>query len=39
MVFTATGSASFDFYGSNRIGNDLFADCILASEPPTGKLV
>src|ERR1700676_4597090 len=26
MVFAATGSASFDFYGSNRIGNDLFAD-------------
>jgi quinoprotein glucose dehydrogenase len=39
MVFAATGSASFDFYGSNRIGNDLFADCILALDARTGKRV
>ena len=37
MVFAATGSASFDFYGSNRIGDNLFADCILALDARTGK--
>ena len=26
MVFAATGSASFDFYGANRHGDNLFAD-------------
>ncbi len=39
MVFAATGSASFDFYGSNRIGNDLFADCVLALDARTGKRI
>ncbi len=39
MVFAATGSASFDFYGSNRIGDNLFADCILALDARTGKRV
>jgi quinoprotein glucose dehydrogenase len=39
MVFAATGSASFDFYGSNRIGNNLFADCVLALDARTGKRV
>jgi len=37
MVFAATGSASFDFYGSNRIGDNLFADCVLALDARTGK--
>jgi quinoprotein glucose dehydrogenase len=39
MVFAATGSASFDFYGSNRIGDDLYANCVLALDARTGKLV
>jgi quinoprotein glucose dehydrogenase len=39
MVFAATGSASFDFYGSNRIGDNLFADCVLALDARTGKRV
>jgi len=39
MVFAATGSASFDFYGSNRIGDDLFADCVIALDARTGKRV
>ena len=37
MVFAATGSASFDFYGSNRIGDNLFADCVMALDARTGK--
>jgi quinoprotein glucose dehydrogenase len=39
MVFAATGSASFDFYGANRIGNDLFANCVLALDARTGKYI
>ncbi|HEX4567775.1 MAG TPA: PQQ-binding-like beta-propeller repeat protein, partial [Vicinamibacterales bacterium] len=39
MVFAATGSASFDFYGANRAGDDLFADCVLALDARTGRRV
>ena len=39
MVFAATGSASFDFYGVNRHGDNLFADCVLALDARTGKRV
>lgn len=39
MVFAATGSPSFDFYGSNRIGDNLFADCVLALDARTGKRI
>ena len=39
MVFAATGSASFDFYGANRIGDNLFADCVLALDARTGRRV
>ena len=39
MVFAATGSASFDFYGSNRIGDNLFADSVLALDARTGRRV
>src|SRR5213078_4167450 len=37
IIFAATGSASFDFYGANRIGDNLFADCVLALDARTGK--
>ena len=39
IVFAATGSASFDFYGSNRIGDDLFANTVLALDARTGKRI
>ncbi len=39
MIFAATGSASFDFYGANRIGDNLFADCVIALDARTGKRV
>jgi len=39
MVFAATGSASFDFYGANRHGDNLFANCVLALDARTGRLV
>ena len=39
IVFAATGSASFDFYGSNRHGNNLFANTLLALDARTGKRI
>lgn len=36
-VFACTGSASYDFYGGKRTGNNLFADCLLALDAATGK--
>ncbi|MCC6927582.1 MAG: PQQ-binding-like beta-propeller repeat protein [Gemmatimonadaceae bacterium] len=36
MVFFATGSASFDFYGANRLGDNLFANSIVALDASTG---
>jgi quinoprotein glucose dehydrogenase len=39
LLFVPTGSAAFDFYGSNRIGDNLFANCLLALNAETGKRV
>lgn len=39
LVFASTGSASFDFYGANRVGDDLYANCVLALDAATGKRV
>jgi quinoprotein glucose dehydrogenase len=39
ILFAPTGSASFDFYGGMRRGNDLFANCLLALDASTGKLI
>ena len=39
MVFAATGSPSFDFYGANRIGDNLFANTVLALDAHTGKRI
>src|ERR1019366_8856462 len=38
-VFVPTGSAASDFYGSDRVGDDLFADTMLALDANTGKRV
>jgi quinoprotein glucose dehydrogenase len=37
VVYVPTGSASFDFYGANRHGDNLFANCLLALDAATGK--
>lgn len=37
MVFAATGSASYDFYGANRVGDNLYANSVLALDARTGK--
>lgn len=38
VVYMGTGSPSVDFYGGEREGANLYANCILALEAKTGKL-
>ncbi len=37
VVYVPTGSAAFDFYGVDRIGDDLFANCLIALKAETGE--
>lgn len=37
VVYVPTGSAAFDFYGADRHGDNLFANCVLALDAATGK--
>jgi len=39
MVFFGTGSPSYDFYGYDRIGKNLFGNCIVALDARTGKYI
>lgn len=39
IVFLSTGSVSFDFYGGKRLGDDLFANCVIALNAATGKRI
>ncbi len=39
LVFVATGSPTFDFYGGDRVGASLFGNCVIALEAETGKRV
>lgn len=39
ILFAPTGSASFDFYGGMRKGQNLFANCLLALDAATGKRI
>ena len=39
IVYVPTGSAVMDFYGGDRLGDDLYADCELALDANTGKLL
>ena len=38
LVFLATGSPTYDFYGADREGMNLFGNCVVALEAQTGKL-
>jgi len=38
MIFLPLGSPSYDFYGADRKGSDLFGDCLVALDAGTGKL-
>jgi len=39
ILFVATGAASFDFHGGERIGKNLFGNCIIAIDAATGKYI
>ena len=39
LVFVPTGSAATDFYGADRIGDNLFANTMLALKADTGERV
>jgi quinoprotein glucose dehydrogenase len=39
LVFVPTGSAAMDFYGANRAGDNLFANCLIALKAETGERV
>jgi quinoprotein glucose dehydrogenase len=39
ILYAPTGSAVTDFYGADRIGNDLYANSLLAIDAATGKLL
>jgi len=37
LAFVPTGSAAFDFHGGDRVGANLFANCLIALDAATGK--
>ncbi|WP_353483857.1 PQQ-binding-like beta-propeller repeat protein [Haliscomenobacter sp.] len=39
IVYVPTASPSFDFYGADREGQNLFANCLLALDAKTGKRI
>ena len=39
VVYIATGSATYDFYGADRHGENLFANCVIALKADTGERV
>jgi quinoprotein glucose dehydrogenase len=39
ILYVPTGSAATDFYGADRLGNDLFANTLLALKADTGERI
>jgi quinoprotein glucose dehydrogenase len=39
IVYVPTGSAASDFYGANRVGDNLFANCLIALNADTGERI
>jgi glucose dehydrogenase len=39
IVYAPTGSSVFDFYGADRVGDDLYANTLLALDANTGKRI
>ena len=37
MVFLSTGSPTYDYYGKDRVGNNLFGNSVVALDAGTGK--
>ncbi|MBC7566300.1 MAG: PQQ-binding-like beta-propeller repeat protein [Pedobacter sp.] len=39
VIYVPTGSAAPDFYGGNRLGQNLYANCLIALNARTGKYI
>jgi quinoprotein glucose dehydrogenase len=39
IVYVPTGSAAPDFHGADRLGDNLFANCVLALDAATGRRI
>ncbi len=39
ILYIPTGAPTYDFYGADRKGKNLYADCLLALDAKTGKLI
>jgi quinoprotein glucose dehydrogenase len=39
IVYVVTGAPTYDFYGVDRIGMNLFSNCLIALDARTGKLL
>ena len=39
IVYVPTGSAAADFYGADRLGDDLFANSLIALNAETGERI
>jgi len=39
LVFCPIGSAAFDFWGGDRVGDNLYANCLVALNAATGRIV
>ncbi len=39
LVFVPTGSATPDYYGGERLGSNLYANCVVALRASTGEIV
>ena len=39
ILFVPTGSTAFDFYGANRAGDNLYANCLIALDAKTGRRI
>ena len=39
IIYIPIGSASPDFYGANRLGSNLFSDCLLALDANSGERI
>jgi quinoprotein glucose dehydrogenase len=39
VIYAPTASAKYNFYGADRHGNNLFADCLLAIDARTGRRI
>ena len=39
IAYFPTGSPTYDFYGADRVGANLFSDCLIALDARTGKYI